>query len=340
LLSLNWMLLRRLWVAALYYVGAVVAATLLLFGIGRMVFQISDATQWALLLLGLLLCVAVPGAYGNAWLYAACNQKMERALAASATLEDACAQLARQAAGIKRMLLLAGLNVALCLAVVGIVRSWPSPAALPLHTGPATQVQVAGLVQSGLVTQSLDKPVALPSPTGTASQPAESPVLPAPVAAPITGTTETVEAIASEETTKTAVSPKPTKAEKLAKAKAAKAAKAAAKAESKAAKAAMTAKADPVEKAAKVAKVAAAAASAPGSGPYLINVGLFADPNNARNAFVKLQDAGLPAVSQELKSSKGPRTRVRVGPFESQAEADRAAERIRALQLEAAVIRQ
>jgi cell division septation protein DedD len=69
-------------------------------------------------------------------------------------------------------------------------------------------------------------------------------------------------------------------------------------------------------------------------------VGLFADPNNARNAYVKLQDAGLPAVSQELKSSKGPRTRVRVGPYESLAEADRAAERIRALQLEAAVIRQ
>jgi DedD protein len=162
-------------------------------------------------------------------------------------------------------------------------------------------------------------------------------VLPGPVAAPITGTTETVAATASEEPTETAVSPKPTKAEKRAKAKAA---QAAAKAEAKAAKDVKTVKADPVEKVAKVAKVAAAAASAPGSGPYLINVGLFADPNNARNAFVKLQDAGLPAVSQELKSSKSPRTRVRVGPFESQAEADRAAERIRALQLEAAVIRQ
>jgi cell division septation protein DedD len=68
-------------------------------------------------------------------------------------------------------------------------------------------------------------------------------------------------------------------------------------------------------------------------------VGLFADANNARNAMVKLQDAGLPAVSQSVKSSKGPRTRVRVGPFETQAEADRVAEKIRALKLEAAVFK-
>ena len=72
----------------------------------------------------------------------------------------------------------------------------------------------------------------------------------------------------------------------------------------------------------------------------MINVGLFADDNNARNAFVKLQDAGLPALSQEIKSSKGKRTRVRVGPFETQPEADQAAERIRALQLEAVVFKQ
>ena len=84
----------------------------------------------------------------------------------------------------------------------------------------------------------------------------------------------------------------------------------------------------------------ATSANAPDSGKFLINVGLFADDNNARNALVKLQDAGLPALSQEIKSSKGKRTRVRVGPFETQPEADQAAERIRALQLEAVVFKQ
>ena len=85
---------------------------------------------------------------------------------------------------------------------------------------------------------------------------------------------------------------------------------------------------------------ATATASSPSaSGKYLINVGLFADPNNARNAYAKLQDAGLSANLHELKSAKGPLTRVRVGPFDSEAEAERAAEKIRALRLEAAVVK-
>jgi cell division septation protein DedD len=69
----------------------------------------------------------------------------------------------------------------------------------------------------------------------------------------------------------------------------------------------------------------------------IINVGLFADENNARNAYVKLSDAGLNVLSNEITTKNGKRTRVRVGPFATQAEAERAAERIRALQLEAVI---
>jgi cell division septation protein DedD len=68
-------------------------------------------------------------------------------------------------------------------------------------------------------------------------------------------------------------------------------------------------------------------------------VGLFADENNARNAYTKLKDAGLPATSQEVKSSKGPVTRIRVGPFETEAEADRAADAVRGLHLDAQVFK-
>jgi cell division septation protein DedD len=80
-------------------------------------------------------------------------------------------------------------------------------------------------------------------------------------------------------------------------------------------------------------------ATASATGKFMVNVGLFADPNNARNAYTKLQEGGLPALSQAWKSAKGLRTRVRAGPFESQAEADRAAEKIRALRLDAAVVK-
>ena len=83
----------------------------------------------------------------------------------------------------------------------------------------------------------------------------------------------------------------------------------------------------------------AASAAAASAEKYLINVGLFADPNNARNAYTRLVDAGLPAQSQAFSTSKGERTRVRVGPFETRAEAETAADKIRALKLEAQVFK-
>ena len=73
---------------------------------------------------------------------------------------------------------------------------------------------------------------------------------------------------------------------------------------------------------------------------YGINVGLFADPANARRALVRIRQAGVPARSDTLQLERGPRTRVRAGPFASRAEADQAAARIKALGLEAQVFRQ
>jgi cell division septation protein DedD len=69
-------------------------------------------------------------------------------------------------------------------------------------------------------------------------------------------------------------------------------------------------------------------------------VGLFADADNARKAYAKMRVAGLPAVRQVIKTPKGAtRTRVRSGPFASRAEAEQAADAIRALKLDAVVVR-
>jgi cell division protein FtsN len=96
------------------------------------------------------------------------------------------------------------------------------------------------------------------------------------------------------------------------------------------------------ESTAPVGKLPAATAKAPSSATkeetFHVNVGLFADENNARNAHTKLLDAGLASVSQEFSTAKGKRTRVRVGPFATRAEADTAADKIRALGLDAIVI--
>jgi cell division septation protein DedD len=332
LLSLNWMLFRKLWIAALAYVGVVVAATLLVFGIGRLVFQLTPETQWLLLALGGLLAIVIPGAYGNAWLYAYCNQKMERALAACVTLEEAYELLAREAISFKRLVLLTGLNGSLGLLIAAALLSWPQRGALPQQADPVSHAHVEGLVQNGPAAPPLVAAVTASEVQGIAKEPANASASPKPEEiTPTSDTTKAAQLTTAEPAAKTT-------AEKAGKAgKAEKADKA-----DKADKAAKRAKADKAAtKAAEksLANSGIATLSAPDAEKFLINVGLFADDNNARNAFVKLQDAGLPVVSQEVKSNKGKRTRVRVGPFDTQSEADQAAERIRALQLEAVVFK-
>jgi hypothetical protein len=93
------------------------------------------------------------------------------------------------------------------------------------------------------------------------------------------------------------------------------------------------------------ASPAASAASDPelamvGSAPgFYINVGLFAEEANARKTQSRLLNEGLPAFRQPLESAKGPRIRVRVGPFASKSEADTAAQTIRGMGLEAVVFK-
>jgi len=75
------------------------------------------------------------------------------------------------------------------------------------------------------------------------------------------------------------------------------------------------------------------------AGPYAINVGLFAVADNAQRAVDLLLREGLPATQVAIESARGPRWRVRVGPFAESGQADAAALRIRALGLEAVVFR-
>ena len=71
----------------------------------------------------------------------------------------------------------------------------------------------------------------------------------------------------------------------------------------------------------------------------IIQVGAFADADKVREVRRKLEGAGLKTYTQVLEGKDGKRTtRVRVGPFESRADADKAAARIRKLDLQANLI--
>lgn len=81
----------------------------------------------------------------------------------------------------------------------------------------------------------------------------------------------------------------------------------------------------------------AAAAAAAGS-RFVVQIGAFSDVNKAHEARVKLEKAGLKTYTQVVQPKEGKRIRVRVGPFETKAEADKVAEKIRKLDLPAGIL--
>ena len=71
---------------------------------------------------------------------------------------------------------------------------------------------------------------------------------------------------------------------------------------------------------------------------FIVQVGAFADADKAREARSKVERAGLKTYMQVVDTKDGKRTRVRVGPFTTRADADKAAARIKGLDLPASVL--
>lgn len=79
-------------------------------------------------------------------------------------------------------------------------------------------------------------------------------------------------------------------------------------------------------------------APAAAEGRFVVQVGAFADATKARETRLKVEHAGLKTYTQVAETKDGKRIRVRVGPFATRAEADRAAQKIKGLELPAAVL--
>jgi DedD protein len=82
---------------------------------------------------------------------------------------------------------------------------------------------------------------------------------------------------------------------------------------------------------------ASSAPSAP-SARVVVQVGAFADAGKLAEVRHKLEKLGLKTYTQVVEVEGSKRTRVRVGPFDNRAEADKAAARIRAAGLPAAIL--
>ena len=82
----------------------------------------------------------------------------------------------------------------------------------------------------------------------------------------------------------------------------------------------------------------AAANAGESSERFIVQVGAFAEVVKAREARLKVEGAGLKTYTQVAETTGGKRIRVRVGPFATRAEADRAASKIKTLGLAAAIL--
>lgn len=347
LYTLNWLAFRRLWHAALVYGGLVVLLALSVLGIGRLIYQFSDSTQWALMGGLLALAVFLPGFAGNAVLFSVTRQRVEAALKATTTVAEACALLARQAPS-RRGLIIQMVANALALGLAGY--SWsqfvgmePLPTALPKVENTSPE---ARNVAVGRTTDAASAPAApaASAPLAAASAPmaAASAMQPAAsAAAPAASGTWTPPTAASANPAASAATapPAPAKATPNPAPQAAPA-QATATPAAPQASAAAPARRNAAKRNSPPLAVEAEPATVPqGNAPralrYSVNVGSYKDENTALNVYVKLTDARLPATRQTFVDRNGPRVVVRVGPFDTATEAEAAADTVRTLGLNA-----
>jgi DedD protein len=78
--------------------------------------------------------------------------------------------------------------------------------------------------------------------------------------------------------------------------------------------------------------------AADSAGRFIVQVGAFAEVSAARETRLKVEKLGLKTYTQVVETDAGKRIRVRVGPFASRDEADKAASKIKAAGLGSAVL--
>jgi DedD protein len=86
------------------------------------------------------------------------------------------------------------------------------------------------------------------------------------------------------------------------------------------------------------AAAAASVSDADANGRFVVQVGAFAEKDKAQQVRMKVERAGMKTYTNVAQTKDGARTRVRVGPFTTRAEAEKAAAKIKTLDLPAAIL--
>ena len=86
------------------------------------------------------------------------------------------------------------------------------------------------------------------------------------------------------------------------------------------------------------AKTESASVADASAGRFVVQVGAFAENDKAQQVRLKVERAGMKTYTNVAQTKEGARTRVRVGPFSTRAEAEKAAAKIKTLDLPAAIL--
>ena len=95
---------------------------------------------------------------------------------------------------------------------------------------------------------------------------------------------------------------------------------------------------EPAKESVKEVSKTAVEPAADGASRFVVQVGAFADGTKAHEVRVKLERVGLKTYTHVAQTKEGARTRVRVGPFAKREDAEKAAAKIKKIDLPAAIL--
>ncbi|AVS93960.1 sporulation protein [Paracidovorax avenae] len=130
LLTLNWMVFRQLWSAALVYVAALEGLALLAVAVGRYTGTWPLPVLAGLGLSVLLAATVIPGLYGNAIVHGEIRKRITKVLAASATLAQAQERLEANAPTQRRLVWIGAANAVLALLLAALLLFQPDLSAM------------------------------------------------------------------------------------------------------------------------------------------------------------------------------------------------------------------
>lgn len=355
--TLGWGLLRGLWrPTAIYAALVLVALAVWLLGLhGRIPMHM----ETSLVLLGTLLAGAVPGFLGNGWYYRQVHHQTMSALEQAPTLAKAQSLLEAQAPGRRHRQLAAAGQVTWWLLLAGLIWAGLAPASPPAEptaarVGPpvlhfpntpntppdtsATDATSPTTIEAASVAAA-----ALPAAAGAAmsAAPAPAPQPVAAAAAPTPASTQAAPPPAKAASRKEAAAPREAARKEAAKPAAGatarkkeparKGATQPAAGKNPATRSSNRVAGTPTNTTAKAAQKS----TPPSTQRYYVNVGTYANADNAARVEASIRAARLPVVKHTSTTNKGELVRLRAGPFATQAEAQAAQRTLQARKLPA-----